>query len=207
MTQSRRYSRAELIIKALCGLWAANFEINESSRQSSFDFLIENFNQGIVGDCLEIDFVGDDPFGKSVEDAVIKFAEVGRFKFEFLAFIQAEDVSCEMPVGTFGEGAQPGRGTGQLLVEKLPDNRFIQRRFIFITERIGRSRTNRRKLVIAEHFLQQLFRLRRTAKNILKLVCSADIFNCRRRGINRFLFEVVEQAAQVIDERRTDNRV
>ena len=148
------------------------------------DLLIEDFNQGIIGDCLEIDFVGDDPFGKPVEDAVIKIAEVRRLKFEFLAFTQTKYISCEMPVGTFGEGAQPGRGTGQLLAEKLPDNRFIQHRFIFITERIGRSRTNRRKPVIADNFLQQLFRLRLTAKDILKLVCCADIFN-RRRARNR----------------------
>ena len=59
----------------------------------SLGFLIEDFNQGIVGDCLEIDFVGDNPFGKPVEDAVIKLAEVGRLKFELLAFIQAENIS------------------------------------------------------------------------------------------------------------------
>ena len=30
------------------------------------DLLIENFYQGIVGDCLEIDFVGDGSFRKPV---------------------------------------------------------------------------------------------------------------------------------------------
>ena len=60
---------------------------------NSFGFLIEDFHQGIVGDCLKIDFVGDGPFGKPVEDAVIKFAEVWRLKFELLAFTQAQSVS------------------------------------------------------------------------------------------------------------------
>ena len=93
MTQSRRYSLAELIIKALCGLWAANLEIKESSRQSRSVCLIENFNQGIIRNCLEIYFVGDNSFGKPVEDAVIKIAQVRRLKFELLAFIQAKYVS------------------------------------------------------------------------------------------------------------------
>jgi hypothetical protein len=59
----------------------------------SFGFLIERFNQGLIGNCLKIDFVGNGPFGKPVENAVIKLAEVGRLKFEFLAFTQAQSVS------------------------------------------------------------------------------------------------------------------